>query len=180
MLEEIIIAGFGGQGVMLAGQLLVRACMLEDLEVSWIPSYGPEMRGGTANCSVVISDEAIGSPVGSEPSTVLAMNLPSVEKYLPLVKKGGLFIYNSTLVETIPQREDLEIVAVGANQVADELGNARAANMVMLGAFLAKRPLVGPTRIMESLGAILPPHRQNLLPLNEKALIRGTELASSL
>lgn len=180
MLEEIILAGFGGQGVMLAGQLLVRAGMLEDLEVSWIPSYGPEMRGGTANCSVVLSDEAIGSPVVSEPSTVIAMNLPSVEKYLPLTREGGLFIYNSSLVEVVPNRDDLEILAVPANKIADELGNSKAANMVMLGAFLGKKPLVEPKSIIKALEATLPPHRQNLLPLNEAALARGAELVRGL
>lgn len=177
MLEEIIIAGFGGQGVMLAGQLLVRAGMSKDLEVSWIPSYGPEMRGGTANCAVVLSDEAIGSPLVSDPSVVLALNLPSVEKYLPKVERGGLLIYNSSLVETPPLRDDLELIAIPANEVAVELGSGRVANMVMLGALLAKRPHVKREEIMAALAQTLPPHRQNLLPLNEEALRRGEELA---
>ena len=179
MLEEIIISGFGGQGVMLAGQLLIRAGMEEGLEVSWIPSYGPEMRGGTANCSVVLSDEPIGSPVVSEPSAVLAMNLPSFEKYLPQTQKGGLFIYNSSLMDEAPGRGDLEMLGVPATEIADGLGSGRAANMVMLGALLARKPLVKPESIIAALAATLPAHRQNLLPLNEKALKAGAEFAEA-
>lgn len=136
MKQEFIIAGFGGQGVLLLGQMLAYAGMLEGKQVSWMPSYGPEMRGGTANCTVVISDEEIGSPVVSQPSCVIALNLPSLDKFEPMVKPGGLLLINSSLVDREPRRDDIKAVALPATEIASELGNIRVTNMVALGALV--------------------------------------------
>src|SRR5512133_3706502 len=136
MLAEIIIAGFGGQGVMVAGQLLAHAGMEEGKQVAWIPSYGPEMRGGTANCTVIISDEEVGSPVVTNPGIASVLNLPSLDKYEPLVQPGGLLLYNSSIIDRRPERTDLRVVAIPANDEAAALGNPRLANTIMLGALL--------------------------------------------
>lgn len=176
MTHEIILAGFGGQGVMLMGQILTYAGMIEEKFVSWMPSYGPEMRGGTANCTVVISDTPVGSPLVTKPSIVVAMNLPSLDKFEETVKPGGLLLYNSSLIEQKPTRTDINVVAIPANGIADELGNSRIANMVILGALLAKEQVVSMEAVHKALRKALPPHRHNLLPLNEQALARGFEL----
>lgn len=177
MSKEIIMAGFGGQGVMLMGQILTYAGMLEDKNVSWMPSYGPEMRGGTANCTVIISDEQVGSPLVTHPSILIAMNLPSLDKFEPLVKSGGVIIYNSSLIERKVERDDVTVLPIPANEAATELGSARIANMVMLGALLAQEELVSMESILNALRKALPEHRHNLLPLNEQALAKGGELA---
>jgi len=177
MTHEIILAGFGGQGVMLMGQILTYAGMLENKHVSWMPSYGPEMRGGTANCTVVISDEPVGSPLVTNPGIVVAMNLPSMDKFEPTVRPGGVLLYNSSLIEQQPGRSDISTVAVPANAIADELGSGRIANMVVLGALLAKAPVVSMEAVHKALRKALPVHRHNLLPLNEQALARGFESA---
>lgn len=175
MMEEILIAGFGGQGVMVMGTLLTYAGMLEGKKVSWLPSYGPEMRGGTANCSVVIADAAVGSPVVTEPTSLIVMNRPSLEKFESWVKPGGLLLYNSSLIDLTPSRKDLRIVAVPANAVADELGNSRVANMVALGAYLGATSVVRLESVVESLKKVIPPRRHDLIPLNRAALERGLE-----
>jgi len=177
MTHEIILAGFGGQGVMLMGQILTYAGMIENKHVSWMPSYGPEMRGGTANCTVVISDAPVGSPLVTRPSIVVAMNRPSLDKFEPSVKPGGVLLYNSSLIEQPPVRTDIEVVAVPANDLANELGSDRVANMVVLGALLAKAEVVPMEAIHKALRKALPPHRHNLLPLNEEALARGLAAA---
>ncbi len=133
MTTEIIFAGFGGQGVILAGKILALAGMSEDKNVSHIPSYGAEMRGGTANCSVIVSDDEVASPVIEHPDVVVALNKPSMAKFEPMLKKGGLLIYNSSLIDTTPQRNDIRTLALPANDVASECGNDRGANMVVLG-----------------------------------------------
>jgi 2-oxoglutarate ferredoxin oxidoreductase subunit gamma len=172
-LEEVIMAGFGGQGVMLMGQLLAYSGMKEDKEVSWMPSYGPEMRGGTANCTVIVSKERIASPVVSKPTTVIVMNRPSLDKFESQVKEGGNLFINSSLIEKEAKRDDINVIKVPANEIANELGNNRVANMVMLGAFIAKTEVVDFDAVMSALKKVLPEHRHNLLPLNEKALKRG-------
>jgi 2-oxoglutarate ferredoxin oxidoreductase subunit gamma len=134
MQTEILIAGFGGQGVLFAGQILAYAAMDAGREVTWIPSYGPEMRGGTANCTVIISDEEIGSPLVLNPTAVIALNLPSLEKYEPMVKSGGVLIVNASLVNRGPQRQDIENVFIPVNEIAERLGNRRLLNMVAVGA----------------------------------------------
>jgi 2-oxoglutarate ferredoxin oxidoreductase subunit gamma len=139
---EIIIAGFGGQGVLFLGEVLARAAMCEGREITWLPSYGPEQRGGTANCTVVISDEPIGSPVVADPSILIVLNRPSLDRFEPQVRPGGMIVYDSTMVTRAPIRTDVSAVAVPATAVASDLGSARVANVVLLGALLAIRPVV--------------------------------------
>ncbi|MCG0275579.1 MAG: 2-oxoacid:acceptor oxidoreductase family protein [Thermosediminibacteraceae bacterium] len=170
---EIIMAGFGGQGIMLMGEILAHSAMLEGREVSWIPSYGPEMRGGTANCMVVISDKRIPSPIISSPDILVAMNKPSMEKFTPMVKSGGVVILNKALIDERPARNDIEIIEVDASGIADELGNMRVANMVALGVLVGKTGVVKPETVIKSIDHFLPEHRKNMLEINEKALMRG-------
>lgn len=174
--EELIIAGFGGQGVMLMGELLAYAGMKESKEVSWIPSYGPEMRGGTANCTVIISEDMIASPVVSKPSTVIVMNRPSLDKFESQIKEGGNLFINSSLIEKESERDDIKTIEVPANEIANELGNSKVMNMVMLGAVVAELGLVDFKLLINALKSVLPEHRQNLLSLNEIALKQGQAL----
>ncbi len=176
--HEIVLAGFGGQGVMLMGQLITYAGMLEGKGVSWLPSYGPEMRGGTANCTVVVADGEIGSPVVSRPSSMVAMNLPSLLRFEPSVREGGALLYNNSLITEKPGRADVRVLAVPANDVAAELGNAHVANMVALGALLAVTGVVRVESVMDSLRKVLPGRHHHLLPLNREALERGIKIAA--
>lgn len=178
MLQEVIIAGFGGQGVMLVGQLLCYAGMMEDKNVSWIPSYGPEMRGGTANCGVVLSDQELGCPVVTEPTTVIAMNRPSMEKFEQALQPGGLLVYNSSLVTAPPTRSDITIVGVPANDIAAELGNSRVANMVILGAFMGATGAVTAAGVQKAMRKTFEGKKADLIPVNMQAIARGIELAS--
>jgi 2-oxoglutarate ferredoxin oxidoreductase subunit gamma len=175
--HELILAGFGGQGILAMGQLLAYAGMLEDRHVSWLPSYGAEMRGGTANCTVVVSDEPVASPVSSRPSIVVAMNRPSLDRFEPLVRPGGLLVINSSLCGRQAKRKDLTSLEIAATDIADELGEGRVANMVMLGALIAVTHIVEPQSVVTSLTKVLPPRRHALIPLNEQALKRGREAA---
>lgn len=173
MQTEIIIAGFGGQGILFAGQLLAYAAMDEGLETTWIPSYGPEMRGGTANCTVIIADEEIGSPVVRNPQVAIVMNRPSLDKYEPLVKPGGLLVVNSSIIDRTPQRKEIQVVLVPANDIAEQLGDRRMANMVMLGAFLTNLQVLGLDAIEKALQEHLPERHHKLLPMNYQALREG-------
>ncbi|HHY46673.1 MAG TPA: 2-oxoacid:ferredoxin oxidoreductase subunit gamma [Firmicutes bacterium] len=173
MHEELIVAGFGGQGVLVTGQLLAYAGMLEGKKVSWIPSYGPEMRGGTANCSVVISSGEIASPLVNEPTSIIIMNKPSLRRFEPLLVPGGLLVYDCSIIDVTPERNDIETVAVEANRIADGLGELKVANMVLLGAYLARTGVVSPEAVIESLSKVLPPRRHHLIPLNKSALEAG-------
>lgn len=175
MQTEIIIAGFGGQGILFAGQLLAYAAMDEGLETTWIPSYGPEMRGGTANCTVIIADEEIGSPVVRNPQVAIVMNRPSLDKYEPLVKPGGLLVVNSSIIDRTPQRKDIQVVLVPANDIAEQLGDRRMANMVMLGAFLTNLQVLGLDAIEKALQEHLPERHHKLLPMNYQALREGAQ-----
>jgi 2-oxoglutarate ferredoxin oxidoreductase subunit gamma len=179
MHEEIIFAGFGGQGVLFAGQLLAYTALAENKRVTWIPSYGPEMRGGTANCTVIVSDDPIGSPVCMHPSIAVVFNNPSLEKYEELVKPGGLLVVNESMVVRQPRRTDLDIVVLPATAVATELGQVKATNMVLLGAMLARRPMVQIETIEAVLLEKLSASKAHLLKLNAAALRRGMELALS-
>lgn len=177
MHEEVIISGFGGQGALFAGQLLTYAGMDQGYEVTWIPSYGPEMRGGTANCTVILSDDPIGSPIIRNPMAVIAMNPPSMEKYEPLVKAGGVLIANSTLIRTLSERDDITVVYVPANDLAAELGNAKMANVVLLGALLAAKPILSIEALKQAMEDHIPEHRKHIVEPNKQALDRGIEYA---
>jgi 2-oxoglutarate ferredoxin oxidoreductase subunit gamma len=173
MHEEIILSGFGGQGVLFAGQLLAYAAVEAGKHVTWIPSYGPEMRGGTAHCTVVVSDEPIGSPLVRHPTTAIALNLPSFEKYEPLIKPGGLLVYNKSLIVATPGRTDIRYVAVPANVIAEELGNVRQANVVLLGAYLAVTGLLPLEFVETALDNHLSERQRAFLASNKEALRRG-------
>lgn len=177
MQEEIIISGFGGQGTLFAGQVLAYAAMDAGLHVTWIPSYGPEMRGGTARCTVIISDDEIGSPLVRRPTAAIVMNIPSMEKYEPLVQEGGVLVYNISLIDRMAQRKDIRSVAVPATDIAVELGNPRLANMVMLGVLLALTRVVSPSTVEQVLDEHLAESRRHLLEPNKEALHRGMALA---
>jgi 2-oxoglutarate ferredoxin oxidoreductase subunit gamma len=177
MHEEIIFAGFGGQGILFVGQLLAYAALAEGKHVTWIPSYGPEMRGGTANCTVVVSDEPIGSPVCRHPTIAAVFNNPSLEKYEALVKPGGLLVVNESLVVHRPDRSDLDTVVLPATALASDLGEVRATNLVMLGALLARKPLVDPATIEQVMRDKLGGRKAHLLEINIAALERGKELS---
>lgn len=175
MTHQIIIAGFGGQGVMTMGQLLTYAGMLEGKEVSWLPSYGPEMRGGTANCHVIITDEgAVGSPIVTEATAVMVMNRPSLAKFEPQLRPEGLLIINASLITDKPKRDDIDVLYVPANGIADELGDTRIANMVMLGAYLEKTGAVGMDAVEKALHKAFGENKAHLIPVNMKALKRGS------
>ena len=173
MQTEIITAGFGGQGVLFTGQLLTYAAMDEGREVTWIPSYGPEMRGGTANCTVVISDEEIGSPMVSDPQAVIAMNLPSLDKYEGKVRPGGVLVVNESMVDRAVSRQDIKLVMVKANEIAEELGDKRMMNMVLLGALIANLPVIPLEAIEKALAGHLPERHHKMLTKNYEALKRG-------
>jgi 2-oxoglutarate ferredoxin oxidoreductase subunit gamma len=175
MLIRTIIAGFGGQGVMSMGLNLAEAAMLEGKNVTFLPSYGAEVRGGTANCTVGISDDEIASPVASAPEFVIAMNQPSVMRFQNQIQSGGLFFVNSSLVESEILRGDISVIRVPANSIAEKLGSPRAANMVMLGAFTKKSGLVSFSSLIEALKHILG-KKQKMLSVNEKALKAGYDL----
>jgi 2-oxoglutarate ferredoxin oxidoreductase subunit gamma len=176
MLEEVIIAGFGGQGVMLMGRLLAYAGMLEGKNVAWMPSYGPEMRGGTANCTVIISSEEIASPVVPYPKSIIVMNKPSLDKFEATVQKDGLIIINESLIDQKVKRDDVRIVRVPANDIAKKLGNLRVANMVALGTYVKKSGVVKLKTIFKALEKVLAGRNKKLLELNKEALKQGAEL----
>jgi len=174
--EKVICAGFGGQGVMLMGQLISYAGMIEGKEVSWLPSYGPEMRGGTANCSVMVSDRPIGSPVITDnATTAIVMNLPSLDKFEADIIKGGNLLINSSLIEKKAKRDDVVAYYVPANEIANEIGNAKTANMVMLGAYLALTHSVSEDAIMGALEKTLGKTKAHLIEINKVALERGMQ-----
>lgn len=177
MQTEIIIAGFGGQGVLFAGQTLAYAAMEAGKEVTWMPSYGPEMRGGTANCTVIISDEEIGSPLVRNPSGVIALNLPSLDKYEPLVIPGGVLVVNASLVNRKTTRSDIQVITIPGNEIAESLGDKRLTNMVLLGALLAKLPVIAIDAVGKSLEEHLPDRHKKYLPLNLEALEAGASYA---
>jgi 2-oxoglutarate ferredoxin oxidoreductase subunit gamma len=177
MTHELLAAGFGGQGVLSMGATLAYAGMIEKKEITWMPSYGPEMRGGTANCIVIVSDERISSPIVTTFDTVIALNQPSLDKFEKAVRPGGLLIYDSTTILTPPTRTDIQVVSIDASSEALKLKNNKVLNMIILGAFLERTHIVGIDAIMKALRKALPERYHNLLPLNEQALHRGMELA---
>jgi 2-oxoglutarate ferredoxin oxidoreductase subunit gamma len=180
MYQDLMIAGFGGQGVLLAGKLLAYAGMLEGRHVTWFPSYGAEIRGGTANCTVIISSDEIGSPVVRNPSAMLILNEASFKKFEPRIRENGMLFLNTSLIQTPPSRTDVGRIEIKANDVAEELGDIRIANMVMLGAFLRMNAVVTLDSVLAALRKVLPSRRQSLIPLNEHALKRGAEICSAV
>lgn len=178
MLEEVLLAGFGGQGILSTGMLLAYAAMHEGRNVAWIPSYGPEMRGGTANCGVTIADGPISCPLVVEPTTLIAMNQPSLDKFEPVVRPGGLIIYNASLITRAPRRTDVRVLPVRANEIAEELGNVRVACNVMLGAYLVLTGVVSIASAVAVLPKVLPAHRHHLIPVNQRALEEGARVGS--
>ncbi|MCB2206633.1 2-oxoacid:acceptor oxidoreductase family protein [bacterium] len=179
MVEEVIFAGFGGQGVLSMGQVLAYSGMIEEREVCWMPSYGPEMRGGTANCIVTVSSDEISSPIIGKFDTVVALNQPSLDKFEEAVKPGGTLIYDSTNIIDPPKRSDIDIVPIPASEEAVKLKNTKIMNMIVLGAFLAKRETVKIETVLKALKQVLPERHHHLIPLNEQALQRGQELATA-
>jgi len=175
MYQGVLIAGFGGQGVISAGILLAYAGMLDDKYVTFFPSYGAEMRGGTANCSVVVSDDEVASPVVAHPETLIVMNEPSLTAFEPNVKAGGLMFVNSSLIEKKPTRSDIEIINVPVNNLAEEVNSPKSANMVMIGAFCQKTGAVKLESVFEAIPKVFPKANDALVQLNIAALKKGAE-----
>jgi 2-oxoglutarate ferredoxin oxidoreductase subunit gamma len=176
MLEELVIAGFGGQGVLSMGMTLAYAGMVEGKEISWMPSYGPEMRGGTANCITIISDNKISSPIISMFDSAIILNQPSMDKFESQIKPGGVLIYESTNIQRPAQRTDIDIIGIPAALEAVKMNNPRVLNMIMLGAYLERKPVIKIESVMEALKKVLPERYHHTLPLNKEALDRGIEL----
>ncbi len=176
MEAQCLFAGFGGQGVLLMGKLLAQTAMDKGLQVSWMPSYGPEMRGGEANCAVVISDDPIGSPLVSEATVAVIMNKPSLVKFMPKMQKGSVLFYNSSLINDAVIRDDIKAYAIPCNTIADEIGNSRVANMVMMGAVVEGTDLVTHEDLLKVLANEFGESKKHLLPINEKAMNAGAEL----
>lgn len=175
--EAIIIAGFGGQGIILAGRLVAQTAMKVGKEVTYMPSYGAEVRGGTANCMVIIADEPIASPLVDRPDSLIVMNKASLNKFAPRLKAGGLLVMNSSLIDTKPQLDDsIEIIAVPADEIAVELGNKKVANMVALGAYFQKRGILSPDTAAACLPDTIARRYHKTLPVNTEAIHRGAEI----
>lgn len=172
---EILIAGFGGQGVLFAGKLLAYKGLLEGRQLSWLPSYGPEMRGGTANCSIILSDIPVGSPIVSNPDILIAMNLPSFEKYEASVKAGGMIVADSSLIEKKTTRDDVKAFYIPATQLAKENGMPTLANMIILGKVIKESAIVEYGNIEEALKKVVSAKRIELLDINRRAIEIGYE-----
>jgi 2-oxoglutarate ferredoxin oxidoreductase subunit gamma len=177
MQEEIIISGFGGQGSLFAGQLLAYAAMDQGLHVTWIPSYGPEMRGGKARCTVIVADQEIGSPLVRRPSAAIVLNLPSMEAFEPAVKPGGVLVVNSSMVPDESERDDIDVIYAPASDLATELGNVRMANVLCLGALLEATGVLPLEAVEQALDDHLPERHRHLLDMNQQALRKGASLA---
>jgi 2-oxoglutarate ferredoxin oxidoreductase subunit gamma len=179
--EKIIAAGFGGQGVMSMGRLIAYTGMQLGKEVSWLPSYGPEMRGGTANCNVIVSDTPIGSPIISgDATTVIVLNYPSMVKFVPELVGDGLVLYNSSLIEEAPSRDDVRVIPVPANRLAQDAGSLKVANMVMLGAYIAATGIYKLEDVIAALKKVFGPSKEKFIPMNEEALKKGMQVAEAV
>jgi len=177
MHESVIMSGFGGQGILLMGQLLCHAGMHEGLKVTWMPSYGPEMRGGTANCTVMLSSNRVGSPVIRYPVSLVAMNKPSLDRFAEAIQPKGFLVLNTSLIDHRVNRSDLTIIRVPANQIAEKVGTVQVANMAALGAYVGARRIVSLDSVLQALRRMIPEHRKELLSVNEEALRQGAEVA---
>ncbi|NCC72212.1 MAG: 2-oxoglutarate ferredoxin oxidoreductase subunit gamma [Sphingobacteriia bacterium] len=176
MTEEIIIAGFGGQGVLSMGQILCYGGVMQEKEVSWMPSYGPEMRGGTANCTAIISDEPISSPVLNRFDTAIVLNQPSMDKFEQAVKPGGLLIYEENGMTRTPTRKDIHVYAIPAYDTSVKMNNTKVFNMIVIGGFLKIKPIIELDNVIRGLKKVLPERYHNLIPLNEEAIRKGMEI----
>lgn len=176
MTEEIIIAGFGGQGVLSMGKILAYSGIMQDQEVSWMPSYGPEMRGGTANVTVILSDERISSPIVTRFDTAIILNQQSMDKFEMAVKPGGYLIYDPNGITHHPTRKDINIYRVPASEAAAKAGLSKIFNMIVLGGFMKVRPIVKHDNVIRGLKKSLPERYHNLIPENEKAIMKGFEV----
>ena len=177
MTKEFIFAGFGGQGMLLIGKFMAMACMLDGKHVSWLPSYGPEMRGGTANCSVIVSDEDVASPLVDKADAVVAMNLPSLDKFEQSVKPGGVLVINSSIIERKSTSDDITVVYCDAMKIAEEVGNPKGANVAILGAMMAKVDVCSVDSMIEAIRIELGERKARFLEGNKKALLAGMEAA---
>ena len=175
MTEEIIIAGFGGQGVLSMGKILAYSGIMQDEEVSWMPSYGPEMRGGTANVTVILSDERISSPYLKVYDTAIILNQQSMDKFEKSVKPGGVLIYDPNGITIHPTRTDIDIYQIEGNRLATEMGNKKVFNMIVMGGFLKIKPIVKLENVIEGLKKSLPERYHNLIPLNKEAITKGMQ-----
>ena len=175
MTTQILLSGFGGQGILFTGKFLAYKGLLTDKNVSWLPSYGPEMRGGTASCSVIISDEEVGSPIISEPDVLIAMNLPSFEKFEPTVRPGGIVIADSSLIETKSSRTDIDVHYIPATALASEMGKQSLANMIILGKLLSIMGEFDEENIKTVLSKVIPPKKADMLKINMKAMSIGAD-----
>lgn len=173
MNKQILIAGFGGQGILFSGKFLAYEGLLEQKEVSWLPSYGPEMRGGTASCSIIISDEAVGSPIVSNPDVLIAMNLPSLDKYESAAKEGSQIFVDSSLIERKVERLEVEAYYIPATQLAEQEGLSGLANMIMIGYFIKKTGIIPYENVRAAMEKVVPAKKMNLLDLNIKAVELG-------
>jgi 2-oxoglutarate ferredoxin oxidoreductase subunit gamma len=180
MQQEIIVSGFGGQGTLFAGQLLAYAAMDSGYHVTWIPSYGPEMRGGKARCTIVVSDEEIGSPLVRRPSAAIVLNIPSMKAFEPAVKPGGVLVVNRSLVPQKSKRDDIHVIYVPAADIATELGNIRMANVVCLAALVKATGVVTLEMVKQALDDHLPERYHKLLRLNKEAMDKGAALVGDL
>jgi 2-oxoglutarate ferredoxin oxidoreductase subunit gamma len=180
MLEELIVAGFGGQGVLSLGMTLAYAGMVEEKEISWMPSYGPEMRGGTANCITILADNKISSPIIAVFDSAIILNQPSMDKFAAKIKPGGLLLYESGNIFKPSERKDIEIVAVPAITEAIGMKNAKIMNMIMLGAYLGLKPVVKNQSVLEALKKVLPEKYHHLLAINIQALEKGEAMVKQL
>jgi 2-oxoglutarate ferredoxin oxidoreductase subunit gamma len=176
MTEEIIIAGFGGQGVLSMGQILCYSGVMQNLEVSWMPSYGPEMRGGTANCTAIISHSEISSPVLNAYDTAIVLNQPSMDKFEDKIKPGGLLIYESNGMTRKPRRTDINICVIDAYDESVKMKNTKVFNMIVIGGFLKIKPIIEMENVIKGLKKVLPERYHNLIPLNEEAIRKGMEI----
>ena len=176
MKEEIIIAGFGGQGVLSMGKILAYSGLMEDKEVTWMPSYGPEQRGGTANVTVILSDERISSPVLNAFDVAVILNQPSLEKFEGKVKPGGILIYDGYGIHHTPTRTDINVYCINAMEDVIEMNNKKAINMIVLGGLLKLRPMVSMENVLKGLKKSLPERHHHLIPMNEQAILKGMEI----
>ena len=179
MKKEFIFAGFGGQGMLLIGKFLAMACMLDGKHVSWLPSYGPEMRGGTANCSVIVSDDPVASPLVDQADVVVAMKRTSMDKFESHVKPGGVLVVNSSLIDRKAERSDIKVVYCDANRLAEKVGNPKGANVAILGALLQKAPVVDDEKMSEAIRIELGERKAKFLPGNMAALQAGKDDAAN-